>query len=828
MRAKELPTGTVTLLFTDIAGSTKLLHELGDSYADVLAEHRRVLREAFTRHGGVEVDTQGDAFFFAFARASDAVTAAAAGQRALATLQQSVAKSETAVRVRMGIHTGEPTRTEEGYVGLDVHRAARIMSAGHGGQVVVSQTTRELIAPDSLRDLGLHRLKDVGELRLYQLGERQFPPLKTLNQTNLPLPATPLVGRKKELADVLQLFREARLLTLTGPGGIGKTRFALEVAGELVERFRDGVFFSDLSAVREPALVLPTIASVLGAKGELAQHIADKELLLVLDNLEQVVDVAPELARLLERCPNLQLLATSREPLRVRGEREYPLRPLLEAPAVELFRQRAQAARPDFEADYGALVEICERLDRLPLAIELAAARTRLLSAEALRERLEQRLPLLAGGDRDLPARQRTLRATIEWSYELLSPEEQELFRRLAVFAGGWTLEAAEAVCDAELDTLESLVEKSLVGREDKRYTMLETVREYARKLLEGSDEADELSSCHAQHYVRLGEDAERELTGAAQAEWLRRLDAELGNVREALRWARGGERDALGLRLATALHRFWTVRGHLEEARTWLEAVFSPDQPASLRTKAHASLAWLAAMQGDLEQARAHAEARLRLCREAGDRFGECQSLHLLAGLAVDEGDLERAADLQAESVGVARELGDPRQLAVTLLGSGLLERRLGNHDAAARLVDEGVVLARRIGDEGTVAYGVTLGGGIALDRGDAEAALALIAEGMARFHGLGDEAGVARCLDAMAAVLADRGDAELAARLLGAGEAVRERIEVSMGLDDREFYERVLATVGTDDPALAAATRAGRELSLDEAVAVALRALD
>src|SRR5262245_9734413 len=470
---RELPAGTVTFLFSDIEGSTSLLHELGDAYADALGEHRDVFRAAFADHNGVEVDTQGDAFFAAFARASDAVAAAAEIQSRLAP---------GPIRVRIGVHTGEPQITDEGYVGLDVHRGARVCAAGHGGQVLLSQTTRDLVDVDA-SELGEHRLKDLLEpQRLYQIGTEQFPPLKTLDWTNLPVQATPLVGRERELADAGALLREHRLLTVVGPGGVGKTRLALQLAADASDEF-EHVWWVGLQDIHDSELVEPTIAQTVGAKADLVGYMRDRRALLLLDNVEQLLNYAPRLAELLAGSSGLKLLTTSREPLHLTLEQQYPVPPLPEGDAVSLFGERARAVRPDFAAN-GAVAEICRRLDGLPLAIELAAALVRLLPPDALLERLEQRLALLTGRARDLPERQKTLRATIEWSYELLDSQEQVLMAWLSVFAGGWSLEAAEEVCDAELRTLASLVDKSLVRERDGRFSMLETIREYGLELL--------------------------------------------------------------------------------------------------------------------------------------------------------------------------------------------------------------------------------------------------------------------------------------------------------------------------------------------------------
>jgi predicted ATPase/class 3 adenylate cyclase len=643
----DLPSGTVTFLFTDIEGSTKLLHELGaEAYAGALTEHRRVLREAFTDHGGVEIDTQGDAFFIAFPTAPGAVQAATEAQKALAG---------GPIRVRMGLHTGTPHLTEEGYVGEVVHEGARIAAVGHGGQVLLSRQTLEF-AQVEVTDLGEHRLKDIDTpVAIFQLGLARFPPLKTISNTNLPHPASSFIGREREVKEVVSMLADgARLLTLTGPGGTGKTRLSIEAASELIPMFKAGVFWVEPAPLRDPTLVSEEIAKTLGITDDLAAHISEREILLVLDNLEQVIDAAPELAALVENCPNLRLLVTSREVLRVRGEVEYPVAPLADPDAVELFCARAHA-------DPGEAVhDLCRALDNLPLALELAAARASVLSPAQIVERLSGRLDLLRGG-RDADPRQQTLRATIEWSHELLSPEEQRLFARLAVFVGGCTLGAAEEVAGADPDTLGALVDKSLLRHAEERFWMLETIREYAAERLEVS-EADVLRRRHAEYFLARAQEAEPFLLGVSPGGWLDRLERDHDNIRAALdRFESAGQGEP-ALLLAGAVWEFWCLRGHVAEGWRRLEELLRADEhPTIGRAKGLTGAAHLAPeTPAGAASFRPRAEQALALHRELGDPWGIAYAEYQYALVFAVEGDFAAALPLVEKCVPRLRELGD------------------------------------------------------------------------------------------------------------------------------------------------------------------------
>src|SRR5215203_1002510 len=600
----SLPTGTVTFLFTDIEGSTKLWERSPQAMQRALARHDQILRDAVEQRGGYVFKTIGDAFCCAFRTAPDALETSLFAQRTL--LSEEGWPEETGpLRVRMALHAGSTEERDCDYFGPPVDRVARLLSAAHGAQVLLSLTAQELVrdqlpAGAAVMNLGEHRLKDLFRPeRVFQLVApglpSEFPPLRTLEShpNNLPLQPTPLVGREREVEEISERLRseQVHLLTLTGPGGTGKTRLALQAAADLLEQFEDGVFFVSLAAITDPELVLSTIAGSLGLKESakeslmetLEGYLRNKHLLLILDNFEQVLEGASIVGELVRACPRLKIFATTRIPLRLYGEQEYPVPPL-ELPdpvrlpplerltqyeAVRLFVERERAVKPDFEVtndNASAVAEICVHLDGLPLAIELAAARTKLLPPQALQSRLSNRLKLLKGGARNLPARQQTLRATIDWSYELLDEDEKTLFGRLSVFAGGSTLEAIEEICDpqGELEALEvagSLLEKSLLRREEgadgeSRFVMLETIQEYAREKLEESGEAEETRRRHAEHYLALTETAEPELLGADQGRWMRRLGTEFANLREAHAWSlepgqEGGERAGMRLRLA-------------------------------------------------------------------------------------------------------------------------------------------------------------------------------------------------------------------------------------------------------------------------------------
>jgi predicted ATPase/class 3 adenylate cyclase len=821
----DLPTGTVAFLFTDIQGSTRLLQALGERYPAVHDEHAAIVRRAVAEAGGTEVSTHGDAFFVAFRSPVGAVRAAVAAQRGLAAHDWSPGPP---VRVRMGVHTGEGTLGGDDYVGLDVHRAARIADAAHGGQVIVSEATRGLVrhalpAGVSLRDLGVHRLRGLADTEhLHELVVEglasDFPPPRTLDArpNNLPLQLTSFVGREKEIAEVERLLGQTRLLTLTGPGGSGKSRLALRVAAELLTRFQDGSCFVDLSPVTDPALVPAAVANALGvpeAAGRpiiegVKEHLRHRELLQVVDNFEQVAEAGPVIEELLTAAPRLRTMVTSRVVLSLPGEQEYPVPPLhvpdparlpsdLSAisavEAVRLFAERAMAANPRFtltERNAPVVAEITSRLDGLPLAIELAATRTKVLTPEQILSRLERRLLILTSGSRSLPERQRTLRAAIAWSYDLLDPVERRLFARLSVFAGGWTFESAEAVCDPEglgldaLDGLTSLVDKSLVRTTDlsggpARFSMLETIREFAQEQLEAGDDHEPMRRRHAEHFLGLAVEAEPHLTADDQGEWLDRCDAEHANIRVALRWAIDAGEAGPAQAAAGALWRFWQQRGHLAEGRRWLEEVLAmPNGQARTAARAKAltgagGIAWWT----DQQAARALYEEALAIERELGDPARLAEALYNQAFAVAGEHDLDAAGRLLDESLALFRQVGDERGVANVLVMLVVPDAMAGAWDRVVARIEEVVAISRRLGDRLHLAY-ILVWLAFATGRaGRPEDARATALEALELFREVDDATGMALAFLDLAFLLTWEGRHTDAVRMAGASQSQRDR---------------------------------------------------
>ena len=867
-----LPTGTVTFFFSDIEGSTRLIQRLGDGYPQVLLAHHTVLRQALAANGGHELRTEGDSFFIVFDSALQACAGAAAAQKALHAHQW---PDGGAVRVRIGVHTGEATLVGNEYLGLDVHRAARVASAGHGGQILVSETTRALVdhalPPGvTLKDLGLHRLKDLAQPeRLFQLTVEglpdDFPPLKTLEATpnNLPTQLTSFIGRDDQVREARELLARSRLLTLTGPGGTGKTRLSLQIAANVLDQFPDGVYFVPLSAIHEPELVPSAIAQALSISttgrrrpiDALIDHLREKRTLLVLDNFEQVLDAAPVASQLLEGSAGLRVLVSSRAVLRVSGEQEFPVPPLglpdLKAlpglaalsqfEAVRLFIERAVAVKPDFQAtnqNAPAIAGICERVDGLPLAIELAAARVKLFSPQALLSRLEKSLSALGSGTRDAPARQQTLRGAILWSYDMLDPGHRRLLARVSVFARGGNLEQLELVCGpAEdvggdvVDALDQLADQSLLRRlpdfDEPRFLMLQTIRDFAAERLEESGEARLIRERHLDAFIALAQQAQPELFGPQRKEWLDRLEEDHDNFRAALEWAVASGNAQRAMTLSGSFWRFWQMRGHIYEGRARVGQVLSLPTSGGFpneRLTALEAAGGLAYWQADMEGSQRFYDESLELTRQLGDKRAIANAIYNDAfPMLVNSTNIPRAKELLEEALPLFRELADNGGVARTLWGLGNAFYFVKDYSAAKPFLEEAQALFRRLDDRFMLAWSTHTLGQVAVETGNHDMGRRLFSEAIQLFVEAKDVSGITLQLENLSVVARAEGDPVRATRLAAAAVAQQTSTGTGLGglLSQREGRTGREGLTATE---AATAWAEGEALTLEEAIAYAL----
>jgi predicted ATPase/class 3 adenylate cyclase len=827
----------VTFLFTDIEGSTRLWEQQPERMQPALAHHDAIARSAVERNRGVVVKMTGDGIHAAFDDPLDAVGATLQLQQALA---DPGATEGIALRIRCGLHAGVDERRDDDFFGRSVNRAARIMSAAHGGQILASEAVAALIRdrlPEgvTLHDLGCARLRDLASPeRIFQIAhpqlQQEFPPLRSLEATpnNLPQQVTSFVGRERQLAEVKKLFAKTRLLTLVGAGGIGKTRLSLQVAADLMDDFPDGVWFVELAPLTDEQRVPQAVASVLGVKEEptrpmieaLLKHIKNRQALLVLDNCEHLVQACAALAaQSLQAAPQLKVLASSREALRTAGEHVYAVPPLsLPEPreaitaesltqfeAAQLFLERAVASQPAFEAtdrNAAAIADICVRLDGIPLAIELAAARVRALPVDTIATRLSDRFRLLAGGDRTVLPRQQTLQALIDWSYDLLTKPERIVLRRLAVFAGSWALEAAEAVAAGGevterdvLDLLSRLVEKSLAVLEasGSRYRLLETIRHYAQERLNEAGEGDAIRDRHLAFYLSLAESAGPKLVGPEQALWLARLDRERENLLLAHAWCdRAHDGAEIGLRLVHAVTRYWLNRGLLQLGeQLTMEALARPgaQAPSLSRCRSLFDAGQLECWMGHYAEAMPYLEESLEVARALGDRARIAMVLQPLGMASLAQGTLYAAQAYLEEALSLAQELGDKRELAAALNGLAQVHRLNGDLDRAEPLYTRAVALARELNDRESIAIGLLNLAMVSISRGSAHLARGMLLEASMIAMEIGSKPVGQSVLDVAAGLAASCKDWERAARLFGAVEAQTTRTGIRRDPADESF---------------------------------------
>jgi predicted ATPase/class 3 adenylate cyclase len=868
----KLPTGTVTFFFSDIEGSTRLIQRLGERYPDVLLAHHAIQREALADHGGHELRTEGDSFFIVFGSALEACAGAAAVQR---SLQEHAWPDGGQVRVRIGLHTGEATLVGNEYLGLDVHRAARVAAAGHGGQVLISETTRVLVdqalpAGLTLKDLGMHRLKDMARPeRLFQLTvdglSADFPPLKTLEATpnNLPTQLTSFVGRDDQVREAQQLLERSRLLTLTGPGGTGKTRLSLQIAAGVLDQFPDGVYFVPLSAIHDPDLVPSAIAQALAISTTgsrrpieaLLENLREKQTLLVLDNFEQVLDAATIATELLEGSAGLRVLVSSRIALRVSGEQEFPVPPLAlpdlkalpglaalsQFEAVRLFIERAVAVKPDFQAtneNAPAIAGICERVDGLPLAIELAAARVKLFSPQALLSRLEKSLSALGSGTRDAPARQQTLRGAILWSYDMLDTGARCLLARVSVFARGGNLEQLEPVCGPVEDVggdvlagLDWLAEQSLLRHlpdfDEPRFLMLQTIRDFAMERLEESGEAHTIRDRHLAAFVALAQQAQPHLFGPRRKEWLDRLEEDHDNLRAALDWAVASKNARSAMELSAGMWRFWQMRGHLHEGRRRMDDVLAMPTSGEFPKERLAALeaaGGLAYWQADMVVAQRFYDECLALTRTLGDDRALANALYNAAfPRVVGRMAIAEAKPMLAEALPLFRTIGDETGVARVLWGIGNALFYAKEYPDAVPVLEEAVALNRKLDDRFGLGWSIHTLGLVSFNLGDVQRARACWKEAIELFRAAGDVPGMVLQLDNLSVLARSDGDFQRAGRLWAAASAHQVSSGTGLGRLLREEEGRT-GREGLNDDEAARVWAEGHAMSLEQAVAYAM----
>ena len=872
---RRLPTGTVSFLLTDIVGSTAMWRANPEATLRAVTRHRQLIHRCIERYGGVLPKDQGegDSVFAAFERATDAVAAASALQVALT---EEPWPEGASVRVRVAVHSGEAEIRDGNYYGSALSRTARIRALAWGGQILLSQTTYQLVKDYLPNDcvakhLGAYSLKDFEDTEdIYQLSvgalQSNFPPLQVREAKphNLPVLLTKFVGRERAITEVKQLLRSARLVTLTGAGGSGKSRLAIEVAREVVNDYRDGCHLVDLSPLDDHNLVLPTITRSLGIHEKpgattfdsLVQFLRHRHMLLILDSFERVIQGAPGIGGLLNACPELAVTVTSRASLRLRGEHEFQVPPmgvpalerlpkdanLGDYEAVALFIERARAAA--FDLDIGPdeeriVAEICRQVDGLPLAIELAAVRVRLLPLRVLLDRLSRRLDLLKGGAQDLPARQQTLRALIDWDYDLLDAQEQALFRRLSVCAGGFSLEAGAAVAGVDdmeaLEGVESLLAKSLLRRVgpphgEPRFKMLETIREYTSEVLVAAGEVDDTQRRHALYYLALAEEARSHFRAADQIEWLRLVELELDNMRAALRWAHEQPDPEIQLRLTGALGPFWAFRGHVNEGRRWVESALgrSTGHVTSLRASLLRAAANLARARGDYDQAKAVLEECLVLQRKAGDEAGLAGALKDLGNIHSDEGDIASARSLWESSLSYWRKLEKPVGIHMTLNNLGYLAQVEGRLEESIDRFEEALLIARSIDDTTGIARLLMNLGTAMREKGDISRAQELLEESLLLWSDLGAKWDIVDSFEELAVVHTEQDRAISAATLFGIADGLREAVGAPRAPLESDAYEKHLSRVREriDDAAFESAWNDGRSMEMGQGVEFALGA--